>query len=292
MGSSSSTCNNLPFITQTSPYFFFKYGRLGKNDNPILCCKNYSDIDKTDCYSYQNKIWKEIPSLTSVRGAASMSLSPYPNSSILRTGGQNEFANTGEYLTENGWQNVSAPLPVNISYHCAVLVNSTTILIIGGDQNGIGESPNTYLFNTENEKWIEGPSLRIARENHGCAKIKEDDKSSAFNVIVVAGWTSSVDHRSVEILGNLVSNWEKGPELPLQLWINEIVEDPSGGVLLIGRDLNNDNDDHATLLHLAHAKSEWVVMPQKRKLKADNFRQYVRAAFYVPDEITNCTQEN
>ena len=283
MGSSSSTCNN----SQTSPYFFSKYGRLGKNDNPILCGKNDSDIDRTDCYSYQNKMWKEIPSLTSVRGAASMSLSPYPNSSILLTGGQNEFANTGEYLTENGWQNVSAPLPVNISYHCSVLVNSTTVLIIGGFQNVHYFSPETYLLNTENEKWIEGPSLKIGRGGHlTCAKIKEDDKSSAFIVIVANGAHRDDGHTSVEIISDLESKWHKGPELPSTLYIHKMVEDPSGGVFLIGKDFVSSSHN-AKLLHLAHAKAEWVEIPPKF-----NYDGFVNAAFYVPDEITNCTQEN
>ena len=133
--------------------------------------------------------------------------------------------------------------------------------------------------------------LTLANEDIStCAKIKEDDKSSEFNLIVVAGWSSLGDRHfrqsSVEIIGDLESKWHKGPELPSTLYIHEMVEDPSGGVFLIGRD--HDSSSHnAKLLHLAHAKAEWVEIPPKF-----NYDGFVNAAFYVPDEITNCTQEN
>jgi len=64
-------------------------------------------------------------------------------------------------------------LPVSISHHCSVLVNSTTVLIIGGYQND-ATSPNTYVFNADNEIWTEGPPLKHPRSWHSCGRIRKD----------------------------------------------------------------------------------------------------------------------
>ncbi len=45
--------------------------------------------------------------------------------------------------------------------HCSVLLNSSTLFLIGGNQPST--SPKTYLFNTENDGWGEGPPLITAR---------------------------------------------------------------------------------------------------------------------------------
>jgi hypothetical protein len=70
--------------------------------------------------------------------------------------------NTTEILTENGWENLLPPLPVAPYGHCSVLFNSSTVLLIGGSQNG-SKSSKTYMFYTENNGWTEGPSLIAPR---------------------------------------------------------------------------------------------------------------------------------
>ena len=54
MESSTSTCNQLPFISQTD-LFYTEYGTLGKNNNLILCGVNDIDSYRRDCYLYQKK---------------------------------------------------------------------------------------------------------------------------------------------------------------------------------------------------------------------------------------------
>ena len=109
-----------------------------------------------------------------------------------------------DVLTENGWKNVSS---FPISYHCTVLYNSTTVLLIGGvSQLGGGDANNeTYFFNTEtaDPEWTPGPSLQFSRGDHKCSRIKRDAQSSEFSIIVVGG------SASVEILGN-IDNAYKG----------------------------------------------------------------------------------
>jgi hypothetical protein len=100
--------------------------------------------------------------LLQTRSYASSCPSPFPreNYRFLVSGGID--LNTTEILTENGWENLLPPLPVTINRHCSVLLNSSTVFIIGGRQSG-SISPKTYLFNTGNNGWTEGPSLIAPR---------------------------------------------------------------------------------------------------------------------------------
>ena len=80
---------------------------------------------------------------------------------------------TTEVLTENGWKNLLPPLPVIIYEHCSVLIDSSTVFIIGGRQTGSVQrvdgvqnsvdSAKTYFFTTGNNGWTEGPTLIAAR---------------------------------------------------------------------------------------------------------------------------------
>jgi hypothetical protein len=97
------------------------------------------------------------------RSFASSCPSPFPREDhrFLVSGGYN--LNTTEILTENGWKNLLPPLPVEIYGHCSVLLNSSTVFVIGGSQSSPGSGSNTYLFSTENNGWTEGPSMIAAR---------------------------------------------------------------------------------------------------------------------------------
>ncbi len=113
------------------------------------------------CYSYQDNSWTLSNEMLQSRYQASSCPSPFPreNHRFLVSGGSG--LNSTEILTENGWENLLPPLPLEISYHCSVLLNSSTVFIIGGVQSA--NSPKTYLFSTGNNGWIEGPSLISSR---------------------------------------------------------------------------------------------------------------------------------
>ncbi len=44
--------------------------------------------------------------------------------------------NSAEILTKEGWESNIPFLPVTIRLHCMVTVNQTTVMVIGGYQNG------------------------------------------------------------------------------------------------------------------------------------------------------------
>ena len=63
-------------------------------------------------------------------------------------------------------------LPFTVYGHSMVLVDSTTIYLIGGCQNG-QESNKTWIIDPTNDFQVkEGPSLNISRVGPSCSKMK------------------------------------------------------------------------------------------------------------------------
>ena len=201
----------------------------------------------------------------------------------LPSEGQNDLS-TAEILTEKGWKKWFFSLPVKIRDHCLVLANSTTVLMIGGEQNDKRYSSDTYFFNSESEIWVEGPSLEIGREWHSCARIKSD-KSSHLETVIVAGGSSNGNWLStVEVLNQDSRGWKHGPELPFAICCASLIEDSSGGVLLIG---GYNGTYLNTLFQLDNAKAQWIEISQKLKVPRS-----MTTAFLVPDDVTDCTKDN
>ena len=81
--------------------------------------------------------------------------------------------------------------------------------------------------------------------------------------------------------------WKNGPGLPFT-WANgQIIEDPLGGIVLIGGESSKASYSNA-LFRLPHAGqgAKWIEMPQKLSLG-----QYFFVALLVPDDFANCTAE-
>ena len=81
------------------------------------------------------------------------------------------------------------------------------------------------------------------------------------------------------------SEWRNGPDLPFGISHASLVEDPSGGVILVGG--RSDNNDYLkTLFKLSDAggDAKWVEMPQKLKVGRS-----VHTSFLVPDTLCSVT---
>jgi hypothetical protein len=137
--------------------------------------------------------------------------------------------NSAEMLTEKGWDSNIPVLPVSIAYHCIVLVNATTVMVIGGHQN-YEDSGKTFYFNTEEQSWTEGPELTYKRSYLSCGKIRKNKDSQEMSIIAVGGSSSS----STEILDVGSNEWRNGPELPFGIDTSQLVEDQQGRVVLVG----------------------------------------------------------
>jgi hypothetical protein len=277
------TCKSLPNF---SLELYGSFGGLEFEDKPIICGGRKGNRDSNKCFSLEGNEWIASSSLNKENVYAAVSPSPYPSSDqkLFVTGGmyQNTLHNTVEVLTRQGWKTLPQRLPVEIEAHCSVLVNSSTVMIIGGYQNG-EKSSNTYLFNAENEIWTAGPELKTKRYLHTCVRIRKNGRSQDFSIIVAGGWNRSLTLSSVEILDLGGNEWRKGPDLPIGIDSAKMVEDPNGGVILVGVSSNSYRN---TLYQLPHggADAVWTKMEQKMKIGRLN-----HVAFLVPDDVVDCS---
>ncbi len=287
LASSASTCKNPPNFPAR---VFAAIGGLGFKGNPIICggIQNYARSNK--CYSLENNKWVSSTSMNSVRYFAVAA--QLQDGKILVTGGLDDsyagpngtYLNSAEMLTEEGCESNIPSLPVIINAHCMVTVNSTTVMVIGGYQNN-QYSGKTFYFTFGEESWTEGPELKNKRRSHSCGKIRRDKDSQEMSIIVAGGHDGSSYLSSVEILHEGSNEWQTGSELPFGIWLSQMVEDPNGGVVLIGGE-SSSLRRLDTLYQLPHGGQDavWTKMEQKmQKGRMDH------TAFLIPDNIVDCS---
>ncbi len=277
LASSASTCKNPPNLPATVNRAI---GGLGFKGNPILCGGRQNGSYSKKCYSLENNEWVSSASMNSVRAYAAAA--QLQDGKLLVTGGYDDSAfslNSAEMLTEEGWESNIPSLPVTIQDHCMVTVNSTTVMAIGGSQNG-QVSGKTFYFTFGEESWTEGPELKNKRRYHSCGKIKRNKDSQEMSIIVAGGYDNSY-LSSVEILDEGSNEWQTGPELPFGISSSQMVEDLNEGVVLIGGLGNLD-----TLYQLQHGGQDAVWTKMEQQLKTE---RYGHTAFMVPDNFVECS---
>jgi hypothetical protein len=205
---------------------------------------------------------------------------------LLVTGGFDESGsdlNSAEMLTEEGWESNMPSLPVTITRHCMVTVNSTTVMAIGGEQNG-PTSGKTFYFTFGEDSWTEGPELKNKREYHSCGRIRNKD-SQEMSIIVAGGYDGSSRLSSVEILHEGSNAWQTGPDLPFGIALSQMVDDLNGGVVLIGGE-SSSVGTLDTLYQLPHGGQDAVWTKMEQKMKTG--RLY-HTAILVPDNLVDCS---
>ncbi len=166
-----------------------------------------------------------------------------------------------------------------------VTVNSTTVMVIGGFQNGM-DSGKTFYFTFGEESWTEGPELKNKRGYHSCGKIRRNKESQEMSIIVAGGYAGGSSFlSSVEILDEGSNEWHTGPELPFAVPYSQMVEDQNGGVVLIGGQLSL-GDILDTLYQLPHGGQDAVLTKMEQKMKTGRGQH---TAFLVPDNIVDCS---
>jgi hypothetical protein len=210
------------------------------------------------------------------------------NGKLLVTGGYDasySYLSCVEMLKEEGWESNIPSLPVTIYHHCMVPVNSTTVMVIGGGQNG-QISGKTFYFTFGEESWTEGPELKIKRYGHSCGKIRRNNESQEMSIIVAGGDDGGSSYlSSVEILDEGSNEWQTGPELLFVITKSQMVEDQNGGVVLIGG-WSSSVGNLDTLYQLPHGGQDAVWTKMEQKMKTG---RYEHTAFLVPDNLVNCS---
>jgi hypothetical protein len=185
-------------------------------------------------------------------------------------------------LTVDGWKAYSPLLPVTVMDHCSVLFNDSTVLILGGTQNGTA-SPNTYFFVFgSSTTWERGPTMIATRTRHSCNLIPKEKGSQEMSIIAVGGQGLS----TTEFLDDLTGNWKPGPGFSFTPSKSVLVMHPLGGVVLVGGSASSNPYNVTNKLYrLQHAGplGVWELMIQTLTTA-----RFYHTAFLIPAEITNC----
>jgi N-acetylneuraminic acid mutarotase len=279
---SASTCKNPPNFPAK---IYQAIGGLGFKGNPLICGGAQDGAYSNNCYSLENNDWVSSVSMNSVRVYAAAA--QLQDGKLLVTGGEDGLGsdlNSAEMLTEEGWESNIPSLPVTIAAHCMVTVNSTTVMVIGGEQNR-QYSGKTFYFTFGEESWTEGPELKKKRGYHSCGKIRRNKESQGMSIIVAGGYDGSSRLSSVEILDEGSNEWQTGPELPFGISASQVVEDQNGGVVLIGG-YSPSVSNLDTLYQLPHGGQDAVWTKMEQKMKTG---RYYHTAIMVPDNIVDCS---
>ena len=283
---SSSKCQALPQFPLNKTHAF---GVLYQN-MPLVCGGYAISLYKAPlnkCYLLKLNAWIPKFSLQVERATAAAAPSPFSNSSILFLviGGENPLLssqtfNSAEILTTQGWEMFSPPLPVNISGHCMVTFSSTT-MVIGGNQNGT-YSKNSFIITDTDKQWKSGPAMINARSYFACSRIPKNGNSNQLSTIAVG----AVGSYSTEVLDDDAKSWRLGPRLPMTSYGHSLVQDPSGGVLLLGGMASGFTGLSNKIYRLNDAgpTSNWTLLGQTLGAATNYF-----AAFSFLDSMINCT---
>lgn len=287
--SECSDLTNYPMKTHLT------FGSLNYDEQPMICggwsrFNSTYDSSSKECYYFKSGEWKSMFPLNRPRdGATIIQISDLNrDSKLVVTGGvfSGGYSSSSEILNKNGWSINLPELPVNITRHCTVQYNATTIMAIAGHQITTIFSNKTFLLSMDQDEWVPGPPLTFKRTEHSCGRIRKSATSQKF-VIIVVGGRDATGLTSTEIFDEETLSWQSGPELPIPIHGAELVEDTAGGVILIGGFSTKSGTNLDTLYRLPHAQSSWMELPQKLQTA----RQY-HTAFLIPDGIADCTSSS
>ena len=180
-------------------------------NQPVFC----GGLDNATWYdtSNINIIGKPNHGLKMMHPRSLMSSVVLNKSKLWITGGiqRRSSTNSTEIISLDQPPVPGPDLPFTVYGHSMVLVDSTTIYLIGGCQNG-QESSKTWIIDPTNNFQIKvGPSLNISRMEHSCSKMKIEGR--IFLAVaggVKFGSVASLD--SVELLDTAFpeQGWKMG----------------------------------------------------------------------------------
>ena len=222
--------------------------------------------------------------MNNTRVSFAMTKSPFQNNSLLVTGGEIfPTQNFDEVMVEGKWQVSPVSLPLPIKEHGMVLINSSTVIVLGGYFSDNLNS--TYILNSEFPRWIEGPQMQDPRAFHSCGLVPQGPFSTQLSIIVAGGTPGSM--ASVEILDEGSNQWRRGPDLPIGSTNNAMVPHPLGGVVVLGGK-SADSGPLDKLFYLPHAgpKAQWQELPHKLNVARSSL-----IAILVPDEIVSVCKD-
>jgi len=169
------------------------FGEFG--GHPIACGGNQIEgVSINQCWKYQHDKWLPEPDMQVTRSGAAATVINDGRHDLIYwvTFGEDELGNdlsSSEYLPWYGEHWRSGPA-LDAEYarkgHCAVQINPCEAAILGGVSNDTNYRDDILIFNFEDAKWKQGPSLSSDRANLACAVIR-DSQSDHPLVISACG---------------------------------------------------------------------------------------------------------
>ena len=252
------------------------------NKVPFVCGGLFSN---RTCNLYDQKTWQPTGALNDYRAISLMlPKSPFQNQAHLATIMGAKYSRTMEVFDGTSWSYIKPSMPVVMFAFCGVYINETTIFVMGGHAQN-GHLSSSYYMNSDYREWTPGPAMVDNRSGHSCGRILTSQYSKIFSTIVVGGNGAAAQIlSSVEILDDGSNSWRKGPDLPIKVVAASFVEDPRGGIIIVGGHLGSGATGNIYRLKHAGPDAQWEKLPQQSSLM-----RFWTAAVMIPNELANCT---
>ena len=297
-----SHCDNLG--EYPDPSASYATGAL-LNDSPFICGGgNRTRRDFRDtCHAPGTNATLAVMS-TPRRGAASVVILHDGENRLFVTGGESRrigkkgILSSTELVTANQTSSIVGPdLPYPVRYHCLLTVNSSSLMLIGGETT-IG--PSFYLvFNLTSFTWTIGrSSLRQRRSNHACGKVKDENATDPDNVVIVAvggkveNLTSKgvIGNATTEILatgGDAAEGFQEGPVFPMLIRGASGITDNRGRFLLVGGYNKETETSQKSIYALTLRNQELTWSKLEQELSTGRHAQVV---MLIPEVLTTCSR--
>jgi hypothetical protein len=258
----------IPKKCQRIPNYPIQVSLSGISSSPSglpLVCGGYPATSA--CYGLSSTGWSPRSSMSIPRNMYGFAFNRFSKEILfVALGSNNDYGYSIEFYhaSYGGWLIADVQFPIVIRGNCAVFINESTVLNIGG-VNWKKMTPINYTFFVTLTTIVRGPSLKISRERHGCARIFRNSTSSDYVYIVAGGLidlTQPTD--SVEIFDPQTNEWSDGVPLPFPIDASSMTEDTLGGVLIAGGQTSESQLGSSYILHLPHAglDASWMVLSQ------------------------------
>ena len=183
-------------------------------------------------------------------------------------------------------------LPQKLQLHCAVALNSKTVLIIRGKNDRNEVSNKTFGYDFESSQWVTGPELAIGRHSHACS-VYEDNQELLVYVVGGSNDNGVLDSVEFAILNqdNILTKdwyWSSGPKFPINVRYHAMVSTKYALYVIGGYSLDANAKSNGQLLdaifelNLYSKNSTWVQLPQKLSVARADV-----VALALPQEATD-----
>jgi len=236
------------------------------NGIPVVCGGAYPFTKS--CYMLTQNGWELHSSMNVERNQFGFAFNSFSSDPVfVALGGNIAGADQIEfYHQQRGWELSNIKLPDFLCCTCARFLNASTVFYSGGYTDCLlSQIQNTSYFVTRTGL-VQGPSMKVARADHGSAMIKRNSTSSDHVYIIVGGHESSIIQllSSVEIYDPVKNLWSDGVPLPFPMRSFGMTEDSFGGILIAGGWIAQASGA-TTIWYLPHGglDASWILLPQR-----------------------------